>query len=257
MDPQKVEMAGDGSVCRSQTQKNFYETYLSESAMLPFRQAVALRRPYFSRLIRDHFPADKNASVLDLGCGNGVLLTVATEFGYHCVSGVDLSSENVADARKNGLSSVKQGDLFDNLSGIDSASIDVVIAFDVIEHLKTDDAVKAVREVGRVLKRGGTFIMHVPNGASPFVGRVLYGDITHERGYTTTSVRQLLARGGFSDVKCLEDRPIPHGLKSAVRAMLWVIIRNTLRFCVAVESGITETGIFSQNLLVIARTRAS
>src|SRR4051794_34537025 len=43
------------------------------------------------------------------------------------------------------------------------ASIDLVISFELIEHLHRDDAVDHVREVYRVLKPGGSYVCGTPN----------------------------------------------------------------------------------------------
>jgi len=54
-------------------------------------------------------------------------------------------------------------------------------------------------------------------------------------------------------VICREDTPVPHGIKSAVRWILWKMIRSGLRFYIAAETGAAEGEcIFSQNFLVIA-----
>ncbi len=68
-----------------------------------------------------------------------------------------------------------------------------------------------------------------------------------------TSISQMLFSSGFSKVQCFEDAPVPHGLKSAVRWMVWKVIRSLLRLYLAAETGDTaRNAIFSQNLLAIA-----
>lgn len=49
------------------------------------------------------------------------------------------------------------------LEGIESESVDAVISFQVIEHIKRDK--DFVREVYRVLKKGGVFVVSTPNRA--------------------------------------------------------------------------------------------
>jgi len=46
---------------------------------------------------------------------------------------------------------------------IKNESIDVVFANNFFEHLSKEDIVKTIREVNRVLKRGGKFIILQPN----------------------------------------------------------------------------------------------
>ncbi len=71
--------------------------------------------------------------------------------------------------------------------------------------------------------------------------------------FTRASIAQLLRTCGFRDVACFEDRPVPHGLKSIVRWVVWMGVRGLLRLALAAETG--ETGreaIFSQCLLAVA-----
>jgi SAM-dependent methyltransferase len=139
----------------------------------------------------------------------------------------------------------------ENLQRFPDESQDVVIAFDLIEHFTKGELLALVDEVRRVLKPGGRWIIHAPNGESPFHSRIHYGDFTHELSFTSTSIGQLLRSSDFSGVYCFEDAPVPHGLKSAIRWALWKLIRSLLRLYLAAETGVTN-GIFSQNFLVVA-----
>ena len=211
------------------------------------------RAPYLRRLVREHFPADKNAAVLDLGCGHGALLHFARETGYTDLRGVDGSPQQVAAARRLGIEGVVEGDLRDTLASQTDASLDVVVAFDVIEHFTRDELLPFVDQVHRVLKPGGRWIIHVPNGESPFFGTIRFGDLTHELAFTRTSLAQLLLSSGFAEVRCFEDAPVVHGAKSALRWLLWKGFRGVLRLYIAAETGDSSNShIFSQNLLAVA-----
>lgn len=59
-------------------------------------------------------------------------------------------------------------------------SLRVVTMFDVLEHLTRQQAFDLVPVIYRKLQPGGLFIAHLPNGLSPFMGHVFWGDITHE-----------------------------------------------------------------------------
>jgi SAM-dependent methyltransferase len=208
--------------------------------------------PYLRRVIRSHFPPDRDAAIIDLGCGHGALVHLARQAGYGHVFGVDLSAEQVAAAQRLGIEGVEQGDLLDTLGGLPSASRDVIVAFDVIEHFTRDELLPLVDAVHRVLKPGGRWIIHTPNAESPFFGRIRYGDLTHEQAFTTTSIGQLLLSSGFREVRSYEDGPVVHGARSAVRYLLWRGIRSMLRLYLAAETGSPGSGVLSQNFLTIA-----
>jgi len=214
---------------------------------------LAARAPYLRRLIRRHFPGDRGAVILDLGCGHGALLHFLREAGYQKIVGVDRSPEQVAAAKRLGIEGVREGDLFETLRNLPAQSHDVVICFDVIEHFRRDELLPFAEEVARVLRPGGRWIVHVPNGESPFAGRMRYSDLTHELAFTRESLAQLSLSCGFSKIDCYEDGPVVHGLASASRYVVWKMIRGMLRLYLTAEMGDTgRAAIFSQNLLSVA-----
>ena len=77
----------------------------------------------------------------------------------------------------------------------ESNSFDYVVSFQVIEHIKDD--VQFVREVARVLRPGGKFIVSTPNAPMS-----LTRNPWHVREYTAQQFEQLLAPS-FSTVSAL------------------------------------------------------
>ncbi len=210
------------------------------------------RRPYLQKLIAEHFPQDRAAMILDLGCGHGALLHFAQAAGYQNVAGVDESPAQIAAARALGIAGVREANLLEALRATGPESQAAVVAFDVIEHLHKDELIDVVDEVRRVLKAGGRWIIHVPNGASPFGGIARYGDLTHELSFTPESITQLLFASGFRSVACFEDAPIAHGMKSTLRLVLWKLLRQALLFWLMVETGARAPTVLSQNMLAVA-----
>ena len=96
-------------------------------------------------------------SVLDVGCGGGILSEEFAKISCH-VTGIDSSAPSLEAARKH---AAMQGLTIDyrQASGenipFDADSFDVVVCCDVLEHV--DDLEKTIREVARVLKHGGMF----------------------------------------------------------------------------------------------------
>jgi SAM-dependent methyltransferase len=173
--------------------------------------------------------------------------------GYKNIVGIDYSPQQVAAARTLGLTGIREGDLLQALESLESGSQGLVIAFDVLEHFRKDEALGFMDQVNRVLTPGGKVIIHTPNGASPFSGRVGSGDFTHETMFTRDSLGQLLTACGFSRLACYEDQPVVHGLVSGVRWLLWRLLRSGLKFYLAVETGsLDRNEILSQNLLCVA-----
>lgn len=216
-------------------------------------EGFAPRASSLRRIIEKHFPADRAISVLDLGCGHGAMIYFLRRAGYSNVLGVDVSPEQVAEAARLGIDGIHQGELLDVLRDLPPHSQDVVIAFDVIEHFGKDELLTFVDEVVRVLKPGGRWLIHAPNGESPFAGAIRYGDMTHEQAFTRISLPQLLLSSGFTRVECHESGPVPAGIKSLIRWIIWRAICLLLRVWTAAETGdLGQNAIFTRNLLAVA-----
>jgi 2-polyprenyl-3-methyl-5-hydroxy-6-metoxy-1,4-benzoquinol methylase len=165
------------------------------------------RMPYLQQLVQRHFPSQKDSAILDLGCGYGALMHVLNLAGYTNVRGIDASTGQVRAAQRLGVKNVEQGDLIAFLNRIDDNSLDVVVAFDVIEHFTKPELLAIIKKVRKILKPSGRWIIHTPNGESPFHGRVRYGDITHETIFTRSSLTQLFERSRFQRHKLLRRLP--------------------------------------------------
>jgi 2-polyprenyl-3-methyl-5-hydroxy-6-metoxy-1,4-benzoquinol methylase len=240
----------------SDYRSRIYDYYVHsrlESLAPPDTEAIQRGGVFLRHLVQRHFPANREAAILDLGCGYGSLIYHARQAGYVNVAGVDRSPQQVAEAKRLGIDGVIEGDILDHLASTPDASQDVVVTFDVIEHFTRDELLPFVDEVQRVLKVGGRWIIHTPNGESPLSNRIRYGDLTHEQAFTRTSLGQLLLSSGFRSLECYEDTPIVHGVVSALRFVAWKAIRGMLRLYLAAETGNTgASAIFTQNLLAVA-----
>jgi 2-polyprenyl-3-methyl-5-hydroxy-6-metoxy-1,4-benzoquinol methylase len=198
---------------------------------------AGVRSAYLRRIIRQHFPQDRDAVILDLGCGSGLLLALAAGLGYRRASGVDASPSRIATAQRRGATQTTCGNLCEHLAALPPNSHDLIIAFDVLEHFGGDALVALVDAVNAALRPGGRWLIHVPNAASPFFGQIFYGDLTHRTGFTAESLRWLLVNSGFRDVRCWEDTPAIHGVKSFIRRVGWSVLRTVLRAWTAIETG--------------------
>ena len=166
--------------------------------------------------------------------------------------GIDRSPQQVAAAKSMGLTGVREGELLTVLEALPGESQGLVVAFDVLEHFRKDEALELMDQVNRVLAPGGKVIIHTPNGSSPFSGRVGYGDLTHETIFTRDSLGQLLTSCGFSRIECYEDQPVVHGMVSGLRWLLWRVLRGILRLCLAVETGsLVRNEMLSQHLFCV------
>lgn len=101
--------------------------------------------------------------ILDIGCACGAtLLTIKNNNPFAQLYGLELSEEAAAVARN--FAQVEAGD-FEAMERVDfEGSFDYVLMGDVLEHLFDTD--KALAQVHKWLKPGGSLIVSVPNIAN-------------------------------------------------------------------------------------------
>lgn len=96
-------------------------------------------------------------SVLDVGCGGGILSEEFAKIGCR-VTGIDPSAPSLETARKHAAMQNLKID-YRQASGesipFDAGSFDVVVCCDVLEHV--EDLEKTLREAARVIKPAGMF----------------------------------------------------------------------------------------------------
>lgn len=132
-------------------------------------------KAYFNAEIRKTkhvFPA--NSKVLDIGFGNGSFLKFAKEKNWD-ICGTEVNEHLVKIAKECGYD-VRHSD---NLSAYGDNTFDLIVAFDVLEHIHQNALPTFIDEVKRILKKDAFFIARFPNGDSPFGLSYQNGDITH------------------------------------------------------------------------------
>ena len=170
-------------------------------------EAIASRREYDSvwhatyaryqnSAMLSLLPKDPTATVLDVGCGVGVLLQdMVGRYAY--VHGLDVSAESLllVDIDSPNLRGLVVGD-GEHLP-YRSAAFDAVVLRGTLHHIPNVD--QALQEFHRVLKPGGTLLMVEPCGDHPFIrwGR-RYLSKRKERYFQSTEMDSYLRRNDFT-----------------------------------------------------------
>jgi trans-aconitate methyltransferase len=171
--------------------------------------------------------------------------------GYDA-EGIDISPEQVALARRAGVHQVREGD-YRTILAEQSGRLIAVVATDLLEHLTKEEVLDAFDRVTAALAPGGVFIARVPNAVSPFGGHIRYGDFTHESWFTKNSIRQLATISGLESVAVMPCAPLPHGLMSTGRWLIWKTITLLYKIALGAETGVLRGHIVTQNLIFSAR----
>ena len=100
-----------------------------------------------------------NPEILEIGTGTGGMLHALRDGGARA-QGVELNADLIAESRRWFADLPVQ-----RVRGVElpfpPASFDLVLSFDVFEHIKDSDA--HLREVYRVLRPGGVYLVQTPN----------------------------------------------------------------------------------------------
>jgi 2-polyprenyl-3-methyl-5-hydroxy-6-metoxy-1,4-benzoquinol methylase len=195
-----------------------YESYFSTSygqANSPDDAGYRSAGRGLAQLVLPYLPTNRDADIVDAACGIGYAVEMLRNAGYKRVKGIDVSSEQVAVAKKRGLP-VSQADVFEYLA--DSRdSCDVVLALDFIEHLDRDELLAFLDLVSKALRPRGRLVVKTPNASSLFGARTRYHDLTHEQSFTEKSLRSVFPVCGLRPILITGERLRPFTVKGWIR----------------------------------------
>ncbi len=210
-------------------------------------QRLASSAKTFDFHFGEFLPVERGSPILDVGCGSGALVWWLHSKGYTKAAGVDLSQDQIAAGQALKIPQLYNEGLVEHLARCEER-YSLVFLRDVIEHIEPASLLDFLDLVRSALAPGGKLILQTPNGASPTFGRVLYGDFSHERAYTSTSLSQVLLLSGFEGAvfKPFEPRlprfswrtiASPRRWKDLKRALAWSLVKRFYRFLLEAEVG--------------------
>ncbi len=226
--------------------KSHTQPLYGQESLKRIRQQFPVWNFYFRKLL----PVNKNAPILDIGCGTGSFIWYLNQTGYIHAEGIDISKEQIDVGTALGIEHIQCAELHTFLSD-KKETYDCIIARDVLEHFTRQEIFEILVAVRAALHPGGSFIIQSPNGEGIFYTSIFYGDFTHEMAFTQSSLQQICRNTGFERVECHPTGPVPKGFVSSIRWLLWQLIVLKTRFYKMVETG-SSRGIFTQNLIAKA-----
>ncbi len=181
---------------------------------LMFRRLEITRRMALAALARE--PGRAGSAVLDFGCGVAMMVPALgprVETLFVCDEQLAPARATIAHFGARNVSCLAKDEL---ASGISDASLDVVIAADVLEHVENlPDVVALLR---RKLRPGGALIVSGPTENRMYeLGRWIAGFSGDYHVRSVFDVERDVAGGGFA---CAELRQIPL-LPRLFRITLW------------------------------------
>jgi 2-polyprenyl-3-methyl-5-hydroxy-6-metoxy-1,4-benzoquinol methylase len=190
----------------------------------------------YERVVQPWLFPDVTRPIGELACGHGSFLCWLKTRGYNGLQGVDSSLEQIQLAVQVGAQ-VDQDDVNTWLQRQPRNHFATLVGIDLVEHLPKDAFMELLRSAHGALAPGGSLILRLPNGDSPFVGMNLFNDITHVWTYTPNCLNSLAQMQAFSRTEFQDEgaavlrdaRWIKVPLARASAAILRMLIRFSTR----------------------------
>lgn len=183
-----------------------------EDAFRGSREDIRERLRVYLPCVREVVSGQAEAAVLDVGCGRGEWLELLRDEGIRA-RGIDSNATVVTRCRGLGLD-VEVGDCLRYFAATPDASLDVVTAFQLVEHLPWELFLTLLDEIARVLRPGGAFIVETPNPENVLVGaNSFYADPTHVKPTPASTTRFMMEARGFCRVEVLFLNPYPEAMR--------------------------------------------
>ena len=131
---------------------------------------------YFTKELQtSHVPSIPTLRVGELGYGNGEFAGWARKSGGNWVGreAIPELQERAIDA---GFEVIAPDADFSNPYGPEA--FDLMVAFDVLEHLEVEAIRSFLNEAKIALRPGGILLLRLPSGDSPFSAAIFRGDLT-------------------------------------------------------------------------------
>ena len=176
------------------------ESYIKFEDAFRGRWKVEERVRWYIPHVREIMALGSRKPMLDIGCGRGEWMLELKRNNF-TVSGVDLNPAMADAARAQGLE-VVLADAVAHLDSLEPASLSVVSAFHLVEHLPFEQILILVDAAFRALMPGGLLIMETPNPENLVVGACTFWyDPTHIRPLPPAMLRFYVESAGFAPVR--------------------------------------------------------
>jgi len=157
---------------------------------------VQSRNRLLKYLVHRHLSSKGKTKLLEIGCGTGGFIQQIVGTEGLDITGSEIYTQGLVYAKQK-LPEVNFVQ-FDVTSGTMDETYDIILAFDVIEHIADDAA--ALSNISRMLREGATLIVTVPQYM--FLWSSLDDIVRHKRRYSKAELLEKLRRHGFDIVYC-------------------------------------------------------
>ncbi|WP_170018357.1 class I SAM-dependent methyltransferase [Campylobacter sp. RM16190] len=158
--------------------KGFYVAF--ENRFRGSEELIKERQKKYLKFINPLKEIKNEVNVLDIGCGRGEWLDLLLENGFKA-KGIDIDDDMIELSLGKGFD-VEKSDAISKLKSLGDNSIDIITAFQVVEHMEFSDVLEICKEAMRVLSPCGILILETPNPENIMVStQLFYLDTTHKK----------------------------------------------------------------------------
>jgi 2-polyprenyl-3-methyl-5-hydroxy-6-metoxy-1,4-benzoquinol methylase len=223
-----------------------YENYSEWKGWLtqvPFAELSAIDRKRFQLQLDKYRVPYKNINALEIGYGNGSFVRFLLDHGSE-VEGVEVQRPLLEAAKARGIP------VHSSIDEVEHGPYDLIVAFDVLEHLSIDQLRTLFVKCAQLLKEGGVMFFRFPN-ADSFAGMgAQNGDFTHITAIGQTKLQQLVEPCGFRIERF--DAEVIYPQKAIAHA-----IRSGFRYLLMKAMGLGNTYFFSCNVVAVVKRNRS
>lgn len=207
---------------------------------------------YDAEISRTGISIKRGLQVFEIGFGNGTFAGWAQSRGFD-YTGSELITDLLNRAQSCGIRVFGADD--DVVTKLGAESQDLVVAFDVLEHLDLEAIQSTLKVMRRLLKHGGCILARVPSGDSPFGRAIFHGDLTHKIALGSSAVGQLAAICDY-ELLVVGEPKLPMfgvGLKSGFKRMLVKGARSITSGLINVVFHDAQPRVITSNLMFVLR----
>ena len=188
---------------------------------------------------------------MEIGFGNGSFLRFAKDKGCN-ITGIEIIPELIRRAKE------KNFEVYSDINELpENSKFNVIVLFDVLEHISQDEISDFLTNLNKLLKINGTLILRTPNGSSPFGLTNQHGDTTHCTVVTGPKLDYWAQNTGFKlefvggDPYIIYEGKISKVISRLIRRILYLFIERLTRWIFAPQS----KGFLTSNLFAVLKKK--
>jgi len=182
---------------------------------------------HYYELEMKRFDQLENLKILEIGFGNGSFINWCESQKYQ-IYGYEVDKNFYENAKKK-YKNIYYGER-NLLHKVINEKFDLIVMFDVIEHVRKNELIEFLKDIKKTLKENGKIFLRFPNGSSLAGLEYFNGDLTHYSFLNKGSLKMLCDVVGFNLISCENMARIKkfNSIKGKIFGRLGYMIRDLI-----------------------------